>query len=64
MRVITRKRGFYGGQLREKGSVFEVPEGETAPWFAPIPEAPAAPELTPVPETPVKAAGKPGKAKG
>jgi hypothetical protein len=37
MKVIAIQRGFYGGQLREKGSVFEVPDGEKAPWFAPKP---------------------------
>ncbi|MDR2209357.1 MAG: hypothetical protein LBE22_10365 [Azoarcus sp.] len=37
MRAI--KKGYYGGVLREPGKnteVFDVKDGETASWFAPI----------------------------
>ena len=31
--VRALSRGFYGGMIREPGSVFDVADGETASWF-------------------------------
>jgi hypothetical protein len=39
MKVRAIKKGYYGGVLREPGKnteVFDVKDGETASWFAPI----------------------------
>lgn len=35
MEVVALKVGFFGGTLRHPGSVFDVPEGSKATWFAP-----------------------------
>jgi len=35
MKVIAHYMGFYGGERRRPGDVFEVPEGTTSKWFAP-----------------------------
>ena len=53
MKVIASKPGFYG-QLRTAGDVFDVPEGETATWFAPLADA----------ELPAKPKGKAPKTGG
>jgi len=35
MQVVALKVGFFGGTLRQPGTVFDVPEGSKAKWFAP-----------------------------
>lgn len=44
MKVIALERGFFGGAPREKGAVFEVPDGRRARWYAPVDEAAKAPK--------------------
>lgn len=39
MKVIALERGFFDGAPRERGEVFEVPDGRTASWYAPTEEA-------------------------
>lgn len=36
MKVIATKQGFYGGQLREEGDEFEVPDSAKSKWFEPV----------------------------
>ncbi|CAM4093349.1 hypothetical protein BOTU111921_11420 [Bordetella tumbae] len=35
MKVRAIKQGFYGGDLKEPGKVFEVKDGSKAKWFVP-----------------------------
>jgi hypothetical protein len=59
MNVIAIQRGFFGGILREKGEVFEVPDGTNAPWFAPKPGlVAAAPEEAQAPASAEKPKAK------
>lgn len=39
MEVIAIGDGFHAGQRRRKGARFDVPDGETAAWFAPVDQA-------------------------
>lgn len=41
MKVQAIKPGFYGGDLKSPGDIFEVPDGSKAMWFVPAsgPEA-------------------------
>lgn len=66
MKVIAHYMGFYGGERRRPGAVFEVPEGTTSKWFAPPGEklasgmkAPALPGPASAPKAP---AGEQGQA--
>lgn len=36
MKVIATKQGFYGGELRNEGDVFDVPDGAKSKWFEPV----------------------------
>lgn len=44
MKVIALEPGFFDGAPRERGTVFEVPDGRTARWYAPVDEAVAKPK--------------------
>jgi hypothetical protein len=39
MKVIAIERGFFDGAPRERGDVFEVPDGRKARWYAPAEDA-------------------------
>lgn len=36
MEVVAIQDGFHAGSRRRKGARFDVPDGETASWFAPV----------------------------
>lgn len=39
MKVVATAIGFYGGERRRPGAVFEVKDGTKARWFQPLEEA-------------------------
>lgn len=39
MKVVATAMGFYGGERRRPGAVFEVKDGAKARWFTPLDEA-------------------------
>lgn len=35
-KVVATQRGYFGGEIREMGDVFNVPDGAKASWFKPV----------------------------
>lgn len=47
MKVRATADGFYGGERKRAGAVFEVKDGIKSKWFVPVSDAKAAPVKAP-----------------